>query len=318
LKKLSVGIDLGGTKIAVCVMDEEGKILAKEIIPTKAEEGPTAVIKRMKESVYKVLDDADVSIADIEGIGMGIPGPLNAKRGVTRNLPNLPGWEGIPLVSIMKHEFGVRVIMENDANSAAWGEYLFGAGKYADNFLYITISTGIGGGVVIKGRLLKGESGNAAEIGHMTINFDGPKCGCGNFGCWEAYASGTALARFAEEGIRNGIKTKITDYLKNGVISAESVFLAAKDGDGFAKELLERESFYLGVGLANVINAFNPQRIAIGGGLTNQWDVFYDKMMEVIKKRAFSANTEELRVVKAELGSDAGVIGAASLLFSIE
>ena len=209
------------------------------------------------------------------------------------------------------------MVLENDANAAALGENLYGAGKGIDNFVYITVSTGIGGGVVLNGRLFKGQDGNAAEIGHMTINFDGPRCGCGNKGCWEAYASGTALARFAREGIDAGEATKIKELAGKENVKAEHVFVAAKKGDKFALELIEKEGFYLGVGLANVINAYNPKRIAIGGGLTHEWDMFYDRMMQVMRERALGASIEGLEVVKAALGKDVGVIGAAAVAWSI-
>ncbi|TYP49786.1 ROK family protein [Thermosediminibacter litoriperuensis] len=318
MKKIAVGIDLGGTKIATCAMDEAGNLLEKTELPTLAKEGPEKVIERMKRSVYEVLKRLDLSLSDIAGIGIGVPGPMDAKRGRVKNPPNLPGWKDIPLLSIMEEEFNIPVFMENDANAAAIAENLFGAGKGVKNFIYITISTGIGGGAITNGRLFKGGDGNAAEVGHMTINFEGPVCGCGNSGCWEAYASGTALTRFAREGILSGRKTRITDLAGQDEVRAEHVFAAAKEGDEFARELVEKEGFYLGVGLANVVNAYNPERIAIGGGLTHAWDMFYSTMVEVMKTRALPANVEHLEVMKAKLGTDVGTIGAASLVFHKE
>ncbi|MCG1011334.1 ROK family protein [Tepidanaerobacter sp. GT38] len=316
--KLVVGLDLGGTKIATCVMNEDGEILKKVTLSTLAHEGPDAVIGRIIESIYDVIRLANINKEDILAIGVGVPGPLDSEKGLIKNPPNLPGWVEVPLRDILYKEFKVPLAIENDANAAALGENIYGSGKGIKNFMYITISTGIGGGVVVNGKLLKGASGNAAEIGHTTINFEGPLCGCGNRGCWEAYASGTALARFAREGIKNGIKTIIKDIVdREGHIKAEHVFTAAKQGDKFAKELVDMEGFYLGVGLANMANSFNPNCIAIGGGITNQWDMFYEHMISIMQERALKANVEGLKVVKATLGPDVGVIGAATLAWRL-
>jgi glucokinase len=312
------GIDLGGTKIGSCIMDAGGRILARETLPTLAHEGPEAVVGRMKKTVYDLIEMTHMDKKQIAAIGIGVPGPLDRNRGIVKNPPNLPGWHDIPLIALMRDEFDLPVVMENDANAAALAENLYGAGKNVRNFMYITVSTGIGGGFVVDGKLLTGEYGNAVEIGHTTINFDGPRCGCGNRGCWEAYASGTALARFAREGIRAGRNSRIVEMAGQEGIKAEHVFAAAKEGDEFALELVEKEAFYLGVGLANVVNTYNPGLIAMGGGLTNEWDMFYETMIRVMKERALKANTEDLRVVKAALGTDAGIIGAAAVAWSTQ
>jgi glucokinase len=298
-------------------MDEEGKMPGRATFPTLASEGPKAVIGRIKQSFFEVLKQGQIEQNQVAALGIGMPGPLDTKKGIVKNTPNLPGWIDIPLLQILKSEINLPMVLENDANAAALGENLYGAGKGIDNFVYITISTGIGGGVVLNGRLFKGQDGNAAEIGHMTINFDGPRCGCGNQGCWEAYASGTALARFAREKIAAGEATKIKELAGEENIKAEHVFAAAKKGDKFALELIEKEGFYLGVGLANVVNAYNPKRIAIGGGLTHEWNMFYDRMMQVMRERALGASIEGLEVVKAALSKDVGVIGAAAVAWSI-
>jgi len=267
----------------------------------------------MKSSVYEVLRKAKVSRSEVTAVGVGVPGPIDTRRGVVKNPPNLPGWENTPLLAILQEELKLPVVLENDANAAALGENFYGSGKGIKNFIYITLSTGIGGGIVTNGRLFKGESGNAGEIGHMTINFDGPRCGCGSFGCWEAYASGKALARFAWEGIVSGRQSEILNLAAKQDVKAEHVFAAAKKGDEFALELIDKEAFYLGVGLANVINVYNPKRIALGGGLTNEWDMFYEPMMRVMKSRALRVNAEKLEVVRATLASDVGILGAAAI-----
>jgi len=317
MARLVIGLDLGGTKIATCLMDKSGSIINKVTVPTLAKEGPDAVISRMKSSVYEVMTQAKVTKKDIVAMGICSPGPLDTKKGVIKNPPNLPGWVEVPLRDKLYNEFELPITIENDANAAALGENLYGSGKGMKNFMYITVSTGIGGGLVTKGKLFKGANGNAVEIGHTIINFKGPRCGCGNMGCWEAYASGTALARFAREGIESGKDTIIKDMAGGDSIKAEHVFTAAKKGDEFAKKLVDMEGYYLGVGLANMANSFNPDCIAIGGGLTHEWDLFYDRMIYVMREKALKANVENLKIVKATLGSDVGVIGAAAVAWGL-
>lgn len=312
-----VGVDVGGTKIAAGIMDSKGKIIEQKTVPTEAEEGPKAVINRIIDIIYEVLEKSSITKKDVKALGIGMPGPLNTKKGIVKNPPNLPYWDNVPIVRILENELKLPVVMENDANAATLAEYLFGQSKKVDNFIYITVSTGIGGGVITNGKLLKGESGNAVEIGHMTINFSGPKCGCGNLGCWESYASGTALARFAKEGVMSGKKTLITELAGKNAIKAEHIFEASQLGDEFAKELVEKEGFYLGVGLANIINTFNPKLVSIGGGLSNAWDMFYDKMICVMNRLALKANNEDVEIIKATLGKNVGLVGACAIALDL-
>lgn len=312
--KIVCGVDLGGTKINTGIVNEEGKILKSIKVPTLAEEGPDAVISRIEKSILDVLDKEGIKAANLSGIGIGSPGPLDAEKGVVICPPNLPGWENVPLVKILSEKFNVMIKLNNDANAAALGEHLFGAGRGVDNFVYITVSTGIGGGAIIGGKLYNGVNSNAAEIGHHTIDFRGPKCNCGNYGCFEAFGSGTALARFAKEAIEGGKKSIIKDIAGEGAIKAEHVFEAAKMKDELAKELIDNEAFYLGVGIANIMAFYNPARIAIGGGVSSQWDMLHDTMMKTINERALKPNKEACEIVRAELGGDVGLLGAAALV----
>lgn len=314
MSKIVCGVDLGGTKINTGLVDNNGKILKSIKVPTLAEEGPDAVIKRIEESILDVLTKAGMKVSDLSGIGIGSPGPLDAEKGVVICPPNLPGWVNIPLVKILSEKFDVVIKLNNDANAAALGEYLFGAGRGIDNFIYVTVSTGIGGGAIIGGKLYNGENSNAAEIGHHTIDFRGPKCNCGNYGCFEAYASGTALSKFAKEAVKGGRDSIIKNIAGEGGIKAEHVFEAARMGDALAKELIDNEAFYLGIGIANIMAFYNPKRIAIGGGVSNQWDMLYDKMMKTIYERALKPNAEICEVVRAELGENVGLLGAAALV----
>lgn len=314
MQKIICGVDLGGTKIKTGLVDEKGKIISSIKIPTLAQEGPDAVIKRIVRSITDVSNMANIAISNISGIGIGVPGQLDVPKGLIVNMPNLPGWNNIPLAERISKELKLPVKIDNDANAAALGEYLFGVGNGIDIFMYITISTGIGGGLIINGEIYHGANSNALEIGHMTIDFNGPKCNCGNYGCFESMASGTALARYANDLLTSEKNTLLKDITNTDEIKAEHVFKAAQLGDKLSKDLIDKESFYLGIGISNLITLFNPRRIAIGGGMSNDLDVMYDKIVETINTRALKANASICDIVKAKLGDNTGLLGAVSLM----
>jgi glucokinase len=306
------GVDLGGTKINTGIIDYNGNVLESIKVLTNAQEGAEAGINRICESILQVLKLTGLQIRDLKGIGIGSPGPLDTKKGIILYTSNLPGWGNIHIIDIIKEKLKIPVKIINDANAAALGEFLFGEGRGINNLLYVTISTGIGGGAVIGGKLYGGANSNAVEIGHMTIDINGPKCGCGNYGCFEALASGTAIARFAKNFIESGRDSQIKFLSGNEPIRAEHVFEAARNKDKLALEIIDREAFYLGVGIANLINLYNPQRIVLGGGVSNELEMFYEKMIDTIRKRALKSNVDICEIVKTKLGSDIGIIGAAS------
>lgn len=314
MDKIVIGVDLGGTKINTGIVDEKGRVLGSTKVPTLAKEGPYPIIERIKKSIYEVLDEAKMGLGSIYGIGIISPGPIDSDKGLVINPSNLPGWDHIPIVNILKEEFKLPVMLDNDANAAALAEYLFGSGRGSKNFVYITISTGIGGGIIIDGKLYRGANSNAAEVGHMTIDYKGPKCNCGNIGCFEAFASGTAIARFAKEAVQKGRNTLIKELAGGNEITAQHVFEAAALKDPMALELIDNEAFYLGIGISNIIAFANPERIAIGGGVSKQWDMFYGRMMETVEKRALKPMIEVCEIVKSELRDNIGVLGAAAII----
>ena len=314
MSKVYCGVDLGGTSIDVGIVDINGNVIARIKRPTNAHEGPKAVIDRINESIIAALEKPNIEQKNLLGIGIGVPGLIDADKGMVSFLTNLPGWEGIPLSEVLEEKFHMPVKLYNDANAAAYGEYLFGSGKGARNFVYMTVSTGIGGGVIIEGKLYHGASFGAAEIGHMVINTHGEKCNCGNYGCFESMASGSAIAKFAQKAIAMGKHSLIEELSGNEPIKAEHVFEAAVRGDRLALDIIDDEAFYLGIGICNIMAMYNPEIIAIGGGISNQWDKFYDKMMETVRNRALKQNEKSCKVLKAGLGIDAGVIGAAALM----
>jgi len=311
---LILGIDLGGTKILTAVINSEGKMLSCDQSITPATKGPQAVIQSILESGSLALEQAGIAAHELGAIGVGAPGLSNPETGILFTSPHLPGWRDVPLRDILEKELGKKTFVINDADAAALGELYFGAARGARNFVHITLGTGIGGGIVIDGRIYTGTLGTAGEVGHTTIVDNGPLCNCGNRGCWETLASGSALAREARQRIREGNKTSILDYAGGDTnkVTAEVVYKAAQQGDALARELILRTGYYVGVGLANLINIFNPELIVIGGGLTNIGDMLLEPAFKAAAERAYRQSFEAVRFAYAELGRDSGVLGAAA------
>ena len=314
---LVLGIDLGGTKILTAVIDAGG-VLSRGYSVTPAEEGPEAVVKSILESADRALNQAGVTAADLYAVGVGAAGLSNPETGILFTSPHLPGWHNVPLGDMVEKGLRKKVFLINDANAAAVGELHYGAGRGARNFIYITVSTGIGSGIIIDGEIYMGAAGMAGELGHMVIDDEGPACDCGNRGCWEALASGTALVREARRRIAGGKATSILGYVGGAPekINAEAVHMAAQAGDKLANELITRAAYYLGVGLANVVNIFNPEVIVIGGGLANMGDRLLGPALAEAARRALPPSYRLVRFARAGLGSDSGVIGAAA--FALE
>jgi glucokinase len=289
-------------------------MLSRDHRVTPATKGPDGVIQAILASADRALKEASLTIEGISAVGIGAPGLADSEAGILLTSPNLPGWENVPLRNIIQEKLGRKAFLINDGNAAALGEYYFGAAKGVSHFLYVTISTGIGGGIVAGGKILKGFKGMAGEIGHMTISHDGPPCHCGNRGCWEALASGTALAKAAKERIEAGADTAILSLAGGKIeeVTAQTVQSAAEKGDSLAEELIGNTAYYFGVGLASLVNIFNPEMIVIGGGLSNMGDRLLGPAYETAKGRAFRQVCRGVRFVRAALGRNSGVLGAAA------
>ncbi len=315
LERAVIGIDLGGTKISTALINSDGSIIVHDYRETCAVEGQEAVIGRMLDGARRVMAEAQVTPSQVAAVGVGAPGPLNVEMGVVVAPPNLPGWDRVPLKRLIEEGLGITTFLENDANAAALGEHRFGAGRGVEHMIYVTVSTGIGGGLILDGELYHGGSGMAGEIGHITIVPYGPLCNCGNRGCLEALASGTALARLARERVAHGVPTLIADLAGGDPerITAKLVADAAGQGDVEAQEILAEAMHYLGIGMANLVNLFNPQLIVIGGGLANIGEPLFGPVRRVIDRRAFRAQAQAVRVVRAALGNKVGVLGAAAV-----
>lgn len=314
-KDLFIGIDLGGTKIITALVDTEGRIIFRDYRETEAARGPAAVMARMIDAASRVMNGGGVAAAQISAVGVAAPGPIDARSGIVTTPPNLPGWKDTPLRQLIQDELGLPTALENDANAAALAEHRFGAGRGTKHMIYVTASTGIGGGFILNGELYNGATGGAGEIGHMTILPQGPHCGCGNRGCLEALASGRAIAREARERVKCGVPTLIADLAEGDPdrISAKLVAQADAQGDIEAQEILDEAMTYLGVGMANLVNLFNPELIVIGGGLTKMGARLFDPVRRIIDRRAFRTAAQVVKVVPAQLGDDVGVLGAAAV-----
>lgn len=314
MEKVSIGVDLGGTHLRVGLVDKEGRIFKKAEGSTSVQDGKDRVIKRLIETIRTFQDEVKSESLEISAVGLGAPGIIDIKKGVMAVAPNLPDWVDVPLRNIVSDSIGIPVILENDANAWAFGEKWVGSGKDFQDFILITLGTGLGGGIIHKGELFHGADGMAGEIGHMTVNPDGPVCGCGNTGCLQVYASAKGIVERTIEAIESGAETRLRDITEGNFykISSEMVYEAAKEGDSLARDIMREMGRYLGIGIANLINIFNPEAIIIGGGVSDAWDLFIEPARKEIQKRAFAIPAERTKIIQSSL-SEGGLIGAAGL-----
>ncbi|MCF8038419.1 MAG: ROK family protein [Desulfohalobiaceae bacterium] len=313
-KSLILGIDLGGTKILTAVINEKMEVIARDHSITPADKGPNDIIRAIWDSAERCFTQTTLDVTAVDAISIGAPGPSSPEAGILFTSPNLPNMRNVSLVDIFQKEFNKKVYLINDANAAALAEFKFGAARGLRHVIYITVSTGIGGGIIIDGQLYTGAIGTAAELGHMTINDRGPRCNCGNIGCWETLASGTALAREARQKIREGAQTSILKHAIGDIdtVDAKTVQIAAQNGDGLAHELIARTGYYLGVGLANLLNMFNPEMIIIGGGVSNLGEMILAPAYQTAKDRAYDVAYSAVQFASPKLDRNSGVLGAAA------
>lgn len=310
-----VGIDLGGTNIVVgCVSEDGTKVRGLVSEPTHADLGPDSVVQRMVETAKRSMGRlaAEEPGAKVIGVGIGAPGPLDFHRGVVLLAPNL-GWKDMPLRDRIAKALGLPAALDNDANCAALGEWWQGAARGTEHALTVTIGTGIGGGVILHGKIYHGASDCAGELGHTTIDMDGRRCACGNYGCLEAYASGPAIALRAAEALQSGYESSLRARVGGELskLTAQTVYDAAAEGDELALEVVRDTASYLGAGIANFLNIFNPQVVVVCGGVTAAGERLFGPMQREVARRAFKPAVEACRIVPGMLSGTAGVIGAA-------
>jgi glucokinase len=303
------GIDLGGTKILSVCLDSRLTILGRDFRETDGAAGPDAVIERMAASALAAADGRTMA-----GAGISAPGPADLRRGVVTDSPNLPGWHDIPLLERISRRLGLPAWLENDANAAALAEHRLGAGKGAQQMILVTIGTGLGGGLILDGKLYHGASGGAGEIGHMLVEPRGRVCGCGRRGCLEAMASGSALDEEARRIAATEPRGRLAGIAAQEQAEPDARILdaAAEAGDPTAREAIERAGAYLGAGLTNLVNVFNPEVIVIGGSVRKS-ALYLQTAIEVMQREAFPQHRGDVRVVEAALGDEAPAIGAALL-----
>jgi glucokinase len=315
-KQYALGIDLGGTSVKTGVVNREGKILAQAEVPTEAAKGLSTVIANMAEGARQAVAKAGLTLDQVAGAGIGAPGICNVAEGVIVATSNLGGLNQIPVCELLSKELGLPVTLENDANCAALGEQWCGAAKGAQHVILITLGTGVGGGLILNGRIYNGFKGWAGELGHMPAVEDGLQCGCGQRGCLETVASATAIGRYAQEAIDAGRADSLAKRAQEmGKVDARLVITAAREGDAVAQAILNKVAHYLGRGLAGLISALNPEAIVVGGGASAAGELLLEPVRQVIQSHAMADPVAVCRVLQATLGNDAGLLGAASLVW---
>jgi len=318
MKTYVVGIDIGGTKLATVVADNTGHILNKVRRPTLAERGPEYALQLLFDMVHETIELAGLERTTISAIGVSCGGPLDTETGIVYSPPNLPGWDALPLKAKLASEFQVPVTIENDANASALAEYRFGGGRGYSAVLYMTMSTGIGGGIVLDGQVYHGANDSAGEVGHQILLPDGPPCGCGKRGCLEALCSGPAIARRAQAAVRNE-KTSATTLLdlaggRVEAVRSEHVLEAARQGDVLGLHLVEETGYYMGWGIANLVNILNPDIVLLGTIAIAAGDLLLNPIRKTVSEFAMTRPAEAVKIAPAQLGEALGDLAAIALV----
>lgn len=309
----AIAIDLGGTQLRVALV-AGNRLLDRAALPTDTAAGPAGIFGQIDQLIDRLTGQKRSGIA---GIGMSCAGPINTDTGTVTNIPTLPGWDGFPLAEELSQRTGLAVRVENDGIAAALGEWRYGAGQGTNNMVYLTVSTGIGGGAVVDGRLLRGHKGIAGHIGHMKMAQDGPVCHCGVVGCFEALASGTALKQRAMISAGAATSAYLAASAGRGAVDARDVFDGARAGDAHCLHLVAEEAMYLGQGITSAIHMFSPERVVLGGGLSHGFDLLAPGIHDVIRRDAMMP-FRRVPVIATALGGDSGLMGAASLILDAQ
>ena len=310
-----LGIDVGGTKIAGAAADLQGRILCRHTVRTAVQSGPEGIVAQIVALAGTLVLACGRKLDDVATIGLGAPGLTGAAEGIVFQAPNLPNWRDVPLKAMVESQLGRPVHLENDARAAAIAEHTWGAGQGVDDMVYVTVSTGVGGGLILNGHLYRGAAGTAGEIGHVAIEANGPPCCCGGRGCLEVLASGTAIARQAVVEIRAGARTIVSDIAGGdlGAVTARTVQEAASRGDELAVRLLTRAGEYLGIGLAGLTNVLAPRLVVVGGGVAAAGELILGPARQTLRERACAHPASVVEVVKTRLGRDTALLGTIAL-----
>jgi len=311
MKKVVAGIDIGGTNISIAVAETGGEVLSKRKLPTQSSLGPFSALDRMSEALEKMLAEEP---SNLEAIGVGSPSPIDVRRGLIMSPSNLLEWSEFPIVDLLKDRFGVPVKLENDANAAAVGECIYGAGRGHKDIFYLTVSTGIGGGLIINGELYHGVSTAAGEIGHTIIQPDGIECNCGSRGCLETICSGVHIARRTRERLQNGEASILSAMVSDtDSITARTVVDAVRQGDPLATAIWDETCHFLAIGIANVVTLIAPEIVIVGGGVASAGDLLFVQLRERVPHFVSMVPPDKINIVPAQLGTESGLYGAVAI-----
>ena len=308
MTKHYVGIDLGGTNLKLGLVSADGRILDQLTTPTEADPGPEHVLERMARAVHDLAERAGIEVGDVATVGVGAPGPVDWKAGVVLFAPNLKGWINIPARDVLHEKLGVMVNLENDANVAAYGEFRCGAARNVNNLFLLTLGTGIGGGIIIDGRLFRGTTDTGAELGHIVVQHGGRTCKCGRKGCLEAYASATAVVGRFREALDAGNSSGLAAKKK---VECEHIFVAAAEGDDLAARIAEETAEYLAIGITSIMHVLNPEMVVLTGGMMKAGDPFLDRVRHHVHETVFERAWSGCEIRWSTLDDDAGILGAA-------
>jgi len=313
--RVVIGVDLGGTNLRTAILSPDGNILDRHKEATHAADGREKVVSRLIENIKRQRKSAIQQGFDVVAVGVGAPGVIQVDKGIVVKSPNFPDWNNLPLKDQLEKTLGTPVFLENDANAAALGEQWRGAGRGIRSMILLTLGTGVGGGIILDNKIWHGADGMAGEIGHMTLIPDGRPCTCGNTGCLEMYSSARGIVQSFREALGKA-SGGVPDQLEQ--VSSEQVYEAAGAGNEIAVRVMKDMGRMLGIGIASLINIFNPERIVVGGGVKDAWPLFIGATREEIMKRAFAVPAKRTEIVPSQLGDDAGMVGAAAVAFELQ
>lgn len=305
-----IGIDLGATHATLLLSDFSARVLADQEIRININDGPEKILPLLEEHILKLLDGSQTSLQEIRAVGVGVPGPVIFSDGTVGSPPIMRGWDGYPISDRFSKFFGCPVSLNNDAELGALGEWAYGAGRGESNLVYVKVGTGIGSGLLLNGQIYRGATGSAGEIGHITIEENGPLCSCGNRGCLEALAGGRAIARCACEAVMNGQRTQLSAIQPPQSIQASDVINAARSGDLTAQTIVSEAGAHLGTAIASLVNLFNPSMVVVGGRVSQIGDLFLEPVRTTVRRRSLAAASRGLRITTALLGRRSSGMGA--------
>lgn len=316
MKKVAIGVDIGGSSVKLGVVDLQGRLTSRDSFLTCSTRGRRQLLDVLTGRLFELMRRAKRAHLAVSGVGIGAPGPVDVERGFVYFFPNIPGWRNTPLAALLERRLGVRVKVDNDANVMTLAEHRFGAGRGSKNMIALTLGTGIGGGLVIDGRLFHGPRFSAAEIGHIVINENGPLCSCGGRGCVETYVGSGYFTREVKARLRSARGGVLKRWVERGrkELTPCLVAEAARHGDALSKKMWQETGAHLGTALAGLVNVLNPERIVLGGGIAQSGALIFGPVKQTLEKKAFPIAARSVRVVAAKRGVDAGVVGAAALV----